>query len=266
MIFRRSIFSASQQLLTHSDASPVQMVGPVERGPEDSFRLLKRKRRYDEDEEIALFRRVRIKASINIPSKNSRPVPSVAESDDEEPYTLKCICNYPDDDGNTIYCEECDTWQHISCYYHDRLDDALSEEFNHYCVDCKPRPLDIQGAIERQRRNRVKQAMLPNRQGSKPSPDPYTMTGTIEKQCKPETNSRHDMQNRIDRLEGLILSLMSKEAASSIEITQMRATDFSSPDEMQDRINRLEGRVLSLMSNGAQRAGSGAPDEGYDPD
>ena len=35
----------------------------------------------------------------------------------EEVYLIKCICGRPEDDGNTVYCETCDTWQHIECYY-----------------------------------------------------------------------------------------------------------------------------------------------------
>ncbi|KAI2607351.1 uncharacterized protein GGS25DRAFT_329786 [Hypoxylon fragiforme] len=69
---------------------------------------------------------------------------------EEEPYTIKCICSFSDDDGNTIYCETCDTWQHIECYYPDTVDEALREDFAHSCVDCKPRLLNHQGAHERQ--------------------------------------------------------------------------------------------------------------------
>ncbi|RMZ75484.1 hypothetical protein DV738_g5454, partial [Chaetothyriales sp. CBS 135597] len=36
---------------------------------------------------------------------------------EEEEYTIKCICSYLDDDGNTVYCPKCDTWQHIECFY-----------------------------------------------------------------------------------------------------------------------------------------------------
>lgn len=78
----------------------------------------------------------------------------VTESMDEEPYTIKCICDYPDDDGNTIYCETCDTWQHIECFYPGRVADASREEFDHSCADCKPRPLDRRHATERQRHHR----------------------------------------------------------------------------------------------------------------
>src|SRR5688572_11568450 len=73
------------------------------------------------------------------------------ESVEEEPYTIKCICGFADDDGNTIYCEKCETWQHIECYYPDNVEDAIREDFNHSCADCEPRSLDRQRAIERQR-------------------------------------------------------------------------------------------------------------------
>ncbi|KAM3440912.1 hypothetical protein NHJ13734_003049 [Beauveria thailandica] len=74
---------------------------------------------------------------------------SSAEIGEEEPYTIKCICNFSDDDGNTIYCETCDTWQHIDCFYPDNRDEAIREDFAHSCADCKPRPLNRQKAIER---------------------------------------------------------------------------------------------------------------------
>ncbi|KAJ4131553.1 SET domain-containing protein 3 [Fusarium equiseti] len=72
-----------------------------------------------------------------------------ADGAEEEPYTIKCICNFSDDDGNTIYCETCDTWQHIDCFYPDNRDEAIREDFAHSCAECKPRPLDRQKAIER---------------------------------------------------------------------------------------------------------------------
>ncbi|RAL16433.1 putative PHD finger and SET domain protein [Aspergillus homomorphus CBS 101889] len=69
--------------------------------------------------------------------------------EEEEPYTIKCICAFEDDDGNTVFCEGCETWQHIECYYHGRdVPDV------HNCVDCEPRHLDGRRATERQRRLR----------------------------------------------------------------------------------------------------------------
>lgn len=49
----------------------------------------------------------------------------------EEDYTIKCICGYDDDDGNTVFCEQCKKWQHIDCYYHNT---KVPE--THVCVDC----------------------------------------------------------------------------------------------------------------------------------
>ncbi|KAJ3474123.1 hypothetical protein NLG97_g9980 [Lecanicillium saksenae] len=72
-----------------------------------------------------------------------------ADVGEEEPYTIKCICNFSDDDGNTIYCETCDTWQHIDCFYPDNREEAIREDFAHSCAECKPRPLNRQKAIER---------------------------------------------------------------------------------------------------------------------
>ncbi|PKS08826.1 hypothetical protein jhhlp_003435 [Lomentospora prolificans] len=94
-------------------------------------------------------------SQILIPTTNAAPIahvkelPQKVEVVEEEPYTIKCICNFPDDDGNTIYCETCETWQHIDCFYPDNREEALRETFSHYCHQCKPRPLDQKRAIER---------------------------------------------------------------------------------------------------------------------
>ncbi|KAI9845281.1 MAG: hypothetical protein M1838_001804 [Thelocarpon superellum] len=71
---------------------------------------------------------------------------------DDEPYTIKCICGFQDDDGNTVFCEKCETWQHIECYYHGKKVPDV-----HKCVDCGPRSLDAKRANERQRRRREQQ-------------------------------------------------------------------------------------------------------------
>ncbi|KAF2242986.1 hypothetical protein BU26DRAFT_123729 [Trematosphaeria pertusa] len=67
--------------------------------------------------------------------------------DEEESSTIKCICGFSDDDGNTVLCEKCDTWQHIVCYYQSahRVPDV------HECTDCLPRPIDAKAATEKQR-------------------------------------------------------------------------------------------------------------------
>lgn len=106
-----------------------------------------------------------------------------AEIVEEEPYTIKCICNFSDDDGNTIYCETCDTWQHIDCFYPDNRDEAIREDFAHSCAECKPRPLDRQKAIDRTLRLRngaVQGGDSPDKKGKRP---PSTKNG--KKRSKP---------------------------------------------------------------------------------
>ncbi|EXA47412.1 hypothetical protein FOQG_04402 [Fusarium oxysporum f. sp. raphani 54005] len=76
-------------------------------------------------------------------------VAQLTEGAEEEPYTIKCICTFSVDDGNTIYCESCDSWQHIDCFYPDNREEAVREDFAHSCAECKPRPLDRQKAFDR---------------------------------------------------------------------------------------------------------------------
>ncbi|KAH8592953.1 hypothetical protein B0O99DRAFT_225188 [Bisporella sp. PMI_857] len=85
---------------------------------------------------------------------------AVAQSIDEEDYTIKCICEYDDDDGETVFCEKCETWQHIDCFYPGRVEDARKADFDHFCIDCNPRQLDLDKdqATERQRRKRYHKA------------------------------------------------------------------------------------------------------------
>ena len=90
-----------------------------------------------------------------VPLKISAPVLAgvpKAPTAEEEDYTIKCICDFAGDDGSTIYCETCDTWQHIECYYPDSIDDCSREDFSHSCVGCKPRPLDKPRAIQSQQK------------------------------------------------------------------------------------------------------------------
>ncbi|KAL5385625.1 hypothetical protein DPSP01_004738 [Paraphaeosphaeria sporulosa] len=70
--------------------------------------------------------------------------------EEEESSTIKCICGFSDDDGNTVLCEKCDTWQHIVCYY----ESASHVPDVHECVDCLPRPIDRKSALEKQRQHR----------------------------------------------------------------------------------------------------------------
>ncbi|KAL2815685.1 hypothetical protein BJX63DRAFT_155923 [Aspergillus granulosus] len=92
-----------------------------------------------------------VTAPLNSPIVNGA-VSDSAAPEDEEPYTIKCICAFEDDDGNTVFCERCETWQHIDCYYHGRVVPEV-----HNCVDCEPRYLDSRRAHERQRQRRLRE-------------------------------------------------------------------------------------------------------------
>ncbi|KAL8769716.1 MAG: hypothetical protein Q9209_004332 [Squamulea sp. 1 TL-2023] len=70
--------------------------------------------------------------------------------EEEEDYTIKCICGFHDDDGNTVFCDRCDTWQHTQCYYFENGEVLDASDIEHWCADCKPRQLDVRGATERQ--------------------------------------------------------------------------------------------------------------------
>ena len=67
--------------------------------------------------------------------------------------TIKCICKFDDDDGRTVQCGTCGTWQHLACYYHDESDEPDEDEA-HNCNECERRPLDSKRAAELQRRRR----------------------------------------------------------------------------------------------------------------
>ncbi|KAL8941625.1 MAG: hypothetical protein Q9216_002127 [Gyalolechia sp. 2 TL-2023] len=86
---------------------------------------------------------------------SAKPVPLPAlGAEEEEDYTIKCICGFHDDDGNTVLCEHCETWQHTECYYFEDGEILDVTEVEHYCADCKPRRLDARSASDRQRKRR----------------------------------------------------------------------------------------------------------------
>ncbi|KAK0760217.1 hypothetical protein N5P37_007298 [Trichoderma harzianum] len=79
-------------------------------------------------------------------------------------YTIKCICNSFYDYGGTIYCQTCDTWQHIDCFYPENREEAMRESFSHSCAHCKPLP---QTTIERNLRLRD---ITPRQKSASPRP------------------------------------------------------------------------------------------------
>ncbi|KAI9824045.1 MAG: hypothetical protein M1832_002113 [Thelocarpon impressellum] len=127
------------------------------------------------------------------------PLTLVSNLGEDEPYTIKCICGFQDDDGSTVFCEKCETWQHIECYYPSRKVPEV-----HNCGDCEPRPLDHKRATEKQKRRR-EQLDVGDRKPKRPpvkshrkKPKDPTPTGTQANGLSPD--DRHDASSaRFDR-------------------------------------------------------------------
>lgn len=78
---------------------------------------------------------------------NSTTTPEDVEDSSGE---IDCICEISEDDGFTICCDKCDTWQHLVCV--ELTDENLPVEY--YCPKCSPRLLDVSKAKEIQRHRR----------------------------------------------------------------------------------------------------------------
>ncbi|KAL9586999.1 MAG: hypothetical protein Q9212_000527 [Teloschistes hypoglaucus] len=89
------------------------------------------------------------------PAKPTHPQNVAAQApEEEEDYTIKCICGFYDDDGNTVFCDRCETWQHTECYYFDNGEVPDVSHIDHWCAECAPRRLDARSATERQNMRR----------------------------------------------------------------------------------------------------------------
>lgn len=84
-----------------------------------------------------------------------------------EDFVIKCICGFHDDDGSTVFCDGCDTWQHTDCYYFDVRE---FEDIEHLCVECNPREFDIDVARDRQLIRRASQHQVLGNKRRKTSP------------------------------------------------------------------------------------------------
>ena len=111
----------------------------------------------------------------------SSSLPNGITVEEEEDYTIRCICGFDEDDGRTIFCESCDTWQHVDCYYHRK--DVPGAQDEHICVECNPNVnVDTKRATERQRKR--KQQLDPgDRKLKKP------LGKSHKKKVKPSDNS-----------------------------------------------------------------------------
>ena len=111
---------------------------------------------------------------------NHRVAPTLPNGE-EEPYTIKCICTFDDDqfDGNTVFCDRCNTWQHIACYYFPST--TLEDDFEHTCVDCNPSQglkLNSDKARARQEELRHPQITNDDRRPKRPGPKSHKKNKT----------------------------------------------------------------------------------------
>ncbi|KAI5854253.1 hypothetical protein BZA05DRAFT_467780 [Tricharina praecox] len=63
---------------------------------------------------------------------------------------IRCICECNEDDGYTVCCDKCGTWQHVACM-------QLSEDdipSNYLCNNCSPRAVETRRARELQKQRR----------------------------------------------------------------------------------------------------------------
>ncbi|MCJ1308212.1 hypothetical protein MMC25_001865 [Agyrium rufum] len=135
---------------------------------------------------------------ISYPLK-SLSINGLAPEGDEEDGTIKCFCDYQEDDGNTVLCEKCNTWQHIDCYYGV---EAVPEV--HECADCSPRAVDARKATERQRKRKE----LIDAASLKPIKKPTTKSH--KRKIKPEngiaingwSNDKHELAPLRSRASG----------------------------------------------------------------
>jgi len=83
--------------------------------------------------------------STNVPSPHSY-TPFTLDHNTSDSSEIQCICGFHHDDGFTIACDQCDTWQHGYCVDIDH--NAVPEKYE--CPNCRPRPVDIRRARDYQ--------------------------------------------------------------------------------------------------------------------
>lgn len=86
--------------------------------------------------------------STNVPSPHPY-TPFSLDHNTSDSSEIQCICGFHHDDGFTIACDQCDTWQHGYCVDIDR--NAVPEKYE--CPSCRPRPVDVRRARDYQQQH-----------------------------------------------------------------------------------------------------------------
>ncbi|KAI5777774.1 hypothetical protein EDC01DRAFT_623588 [Geopyxis carbonaria] len=85
-----------------------------------------------------------------LPQLSNATSTSTPEQNGDSSGEIQCICDYNDDDGYTICCDVCETWQHFACMQVE--EEAVPSQYQ--CSNCLPRPVDAKQARELQRQRR----------------------------------------------------------------------------------------------------------------
>ena len=99
---------------------------------------------------------------------------------DDKGDVMLCLCGRNVPKGEMVRCEECDTWQHIVCYYPSELVPAV-----HFCEDCGSKYLDAKRNAKRQKLE--PQSAFPNNNVSNPmkaQPSDPSVAQAISNQCR----------------------------------------------------------------------------------
>jgi uncharacterized protein len=151
--------------------------------------------------------------------------------EDEEDFTIKCGCVFTDDDGNTVQCEKCDTWQHILCYYPNTAD--VPE--NHYCVDCVKRVIaSLDTATERQRSTRIAPLV------------------TTEKKLKPAKKGISHKKKSRDQTTAALVNGFSNETGHLSDGKPHSPRDHTAPPSKKAKISHKTSQSVSSIA-GAKR-------------
>jgi hypothetical protein len=86
------------------------------------------------------------------PPSNATSIPTPDEISDTGGGEIRCICEINEDDGHTVYCDKCGTWQHVICMQ--IPPGTVLSEYEYSCVRCSPRPVESTRARELQRKRR----------------------------------------------------------------------------------------------------------------
>ena len=146
------------------------------------------------------------------PTSSALPLGEVPPNDnqDDDDSTIKCICGFQHDDGSSVQCDRCQTWQHTGCYYYDEVRDRvpLQDELtaiDHLCADCGPRPINVQAAVNRQRArlgdflHDDKKTKKPPSKSHKKKPKVPETNGVLTNGWSTDADGHHDGTSRSPR-------------------------------------------------------------------